>query len=400
MSEVVWIIGLLLALAAGLWLVIGSTRGAAGVKTRERSQLNAEAFTRQRDVLEQRLRDGELSAQQHADALLQLERTFAAEMQSAAQSDKPLNTTGWSLGQKLLLSAVPVMLAAGAFQLSNGAQHFALNAGGQETQPSVEELVEALRVRLQQQPDDLRGWIMLGRSYAAMGRNGEAAQAYAQANSLTQASNPDLLVAQAEALAMANEQRFDGEALVLVKQALELDGGHLRGLWYGLLAASQSEDEAAQDDYLKRLANHPELPEEMATWLRAEFGAKFQRAEAAPSAAGLSFNVRVALAAELVEQVPEDATLFVFARAASGPPMPLAVARLELPRQWPVQITLDDSMSMLEGMNLSSFDAWTVVARISRSGQVQAQSGDWQASIDLQAPPQDAIELTIEQQLP
>ena len=400
MSEVVWIIGLLLALCAGLWLVIGSTRGAAGIKARERSQLNAEAFTRQRDVLEQRLRDGELSAQQHGDALLQLERTFAAEMQGAAKSDKPLIATNWSLGQKLMLCAVPVLLAAGAFQFSNGAQHFALNPAGGEAQPSVEELVEALRLRLQQQPDDLRGWIMLGRSYAAMGRNAEAAQAYAQANSLTQASNPDLLVVQAEALAMANEQRFDGKALELVRQALKLDGGHLRGLWYGLLAARQREDEAARNDYLQRLAEHPELPEEMAAWLSAEFGADFKRGETASAGTGLSFNVRVALAAELVQQVPDDATLFVFARAAAGPPMPLAVSRLELPRQWPVQITLDDSMSMLEGMKLSSFDAWTVVARISRSGQVQAQPGDWQASLELQAPPQDAIELTIEQQLP
>ncbi len=400
MTEVVWITGLLLALASGLWLVIGSKRGAAGVKARERDQLNAEAFKRQRDVLAQRLSAGELNREQHGEALLQLEQTFAAEMQGAAQGQKPLRNASWSMGQKLALSVLPLLLAAAAFQLSNGAQHFAVAQAADEAQPSVEELVEALRVRLQQQPDDLRGWIMLGRTYGAMGRHGEAAQAYAQANTLTEAGNPDLLVAQAEALAMANAQHLDGEVVALINQALALDGEHLRALWYALLAANQREDEAGQREYLKRLGAHPGLPDDMAAWLSAEFGAQFQRTASVVTESGLSFPIRVTVAPEFVDQVPADASLFVFVRAADGPPMPLAVSRLSLPQQWPVKITLDDSMSMLEGMKLSSFDAWTVVARITASGQVKAQSGDWQASVDLHAPPQDTIELTIDQQLP
>lgn len=400
MSEVVWIIGLLLALASGLWLVIGIRRGADGVKARERTQLNAEAFKRQRDILEQRLSAGELNSEQYGEALLQLEQTFAAEMQSAAQADTPLRNTSWSLGQKLALCVVPLLLAAGAFQISNGAQHFVVAQAADEEQPSVEELVEALRLRLQEQPDDLRGWIMLGRTYSAMGRHGEAAQAYAQANTLTEVGNPDLLVAQAEALAMANAQRLDDQVVALIDQALKLDGEHLRGLWYGLLAANQRGDEVEQHAYLKRLGAHPELPQEMAEWLSAEFGDQFERNASAAAQPGLSFPIRVALAPGLFDQIPPDATLFVYARALDGPPMPLAVSRLNVPQQWPVQVTLDDSMSMLENMNLSSFEAWTVVARITASGQVQAQSGDWEASVDLQAPPQDTIELTIERQLP
>lgn len=400
MIEAVWMIGLLVALAAGLWLVIGSQRGAAGVQTRDRSKLNADAFVRQRDVLKARLDDAELTNEQHAEALAQLEQTFAAEMRTAEKVDKPLRNTPWPLWQKLVLCLLPVVITAVSFQISNGAQHFVPSPSGDEEQPSLEELVAALQARLQEQPDDPRGWMMLGRSYGVMGRHAQAAEAYGRANALTDESNPDLLVAQAEALGMANDQRLDGASLTLIDKALALDAQHLRGLWYALLAAAQRGDDVAQTQYLERLSQLPDLPNEMAQWLEAEFGVNIASTNSGTSENGMSFEINVAIAPEIQAQLPEGATLFVFARAAEGPPMPLAVSRQALPSQWPVRVTLNDSMSMLEDMNLSSFDAWVVVARISASGQAQAQAGDWQASIPVNAPLQGPLELTITEQLP
>lgn len=397
MIELVWITGLLVALAAGLWLVIGSQRGAAGVQARERSKLNAQAFKQQREVLAERARNAELSAAQHDEALAHLEQTFAAEM---AQVDAQWRQRGWPLWQKLALCVVPVVVAAITFQLSHGAQHFAAaQPSEEEGQPSLEELVAALHVRLQEQPDDPRGWMMLGRSYSVMGRHGEAAQAYARANALTGEDNPDLLVAQAEALGLANGQQLDDAALALIDKALALNPGHLRGLWYALLAAAQRGDDAAQARYIERLQQLPNLPQEMATWLSAEFGVDVV-AQKDNTAEGLRFEIDVALAPELAAQVPDDAVLYVLVRALDGPPMPLAVSRQALPQRWPLRVTLDDSKRMLENTSLAAFDAWRVTARISRSGEPQAQSGDWQGSITLNEPPRAPLELTIDQQLP
>ena len=143
-------------------------------------------------------------------------------------------------------------------------------------------------------------------------------------------------------------------------------------------------------------------------------------AEAAPTSAGTSssavnaataptsnesanpakLTVQVRLDPKFAAQVDPSATLFVFARAASGPPMPLAIQRLKA-SQLPLTVTLDDSMGMMPTMKLSMFPQVVVGARISKSGNALPSSGDLQAL----SPPVDVhriepIELAIDQQVP
>lgn len=93
-------------------------------------------------------------------------------------------------------------------------------------------------------------------------------------------------------------------------------------------------------------------------------------------------------------------TVFVFARAASGPPMPLAIQRLTA-GQLPTTITLDDSNGMLPNMKLSDFPQVVIGARISRSGDPIAHSGDWQTvSQPVDVKRKEAIALTIDQSVP
>ena len=93
-------------------------------------------------------------------------------------------------------------------------------------------------------------------------------------------------------------------------------------------------------------------------------------------------------------------TVFVFARAASGPPMPLAIQRLTV-GQLPATITLDDSNGMLPNMKLSDFPQVVIGARISRSGDPIAHSGDWQTfSPPVDVKRKEAIALTIDQSVP
>ena len=95
----------------------------------------------------------------------------------------------------------------------------------------------------------------------------------------------------------------------------------------------------------------------------------------ADGAPGLTVNV--ILADRLAAGLDGSETLFVFARAAGGPPMPLAVARKRV-SDLPLTVTLDDSMAMAPGMKLSNFDRVVVGARISASGTATAGSGDLQ----------------------
>jgi cytochrome c-type biogenesis protein CcmH len=90
-----------------------------------------------------------------------------------------------------------------------------------------------------------------------------------------------------------------------------------------------------------------------------------------------SIRVKVSLATTLKAKATPEDTVFIFARAAAGPPMPLAIVRKKV-KDLPVEVTLDDSMSMMQGMNLSAFDKLVIGARISKTGQALPQPGDLQ----------------------
>jgi cytochrome c-type biogenesis protein CcmH len=110
--------------------------------------------------------------------------------------------------------------------------------------------------------------------------------------------------------------------------------------------------------------------------------------------------VRVSLDPKLAKQLDPDATLFVFARAASGPPMPLAIQRLKA-SQLPTTVALDDSMSMMPSMTLSKFPQVVVGARVSKSGNAMSQSGDLETlSSPLDSHRSEPIDLTIDRVVP
>jgi cytochrome c-type biogenesis protein CcmH len=121
---------------------------------------------------------------------------------------------------------------------------------------------------------------------------------------------------------------------------------------------------------------------------------------AAPTSAAPRLTVNVTLDPKLKAKLDADATLFVFARAASGPPMPLAIQRLKA-SQLPATVTLDDSMSMMPAMRLSKFAQVVVGARVSKSGNAMPQSGDLQTlSAPIASTRSEPIALQIDQIVP
>ncbi|MGQ0620824.1 MAG: c-type cytochrome biogenesis protein CcmI [Panacagrimonas sp.] len=417
----------LLALAAGFWL------------TRPLWRIRLEAGQRRRaaNVAAYRQRLAEIEADQAA-ALLDVETAtgLRAELdlrlmrdaepvdaEAVATSRHPLFASG--LGAVVLAIAVAGYGLDGSWKVQQQvASGVAAPATG-EPPGSVEDMVATLQKKLEKDPEDLDGWAMLGRSQFVLQRYVESARAYARANELAKRQEPDLLVNEGEALALSRDRDLLGRPRQLFDEALALAPDHAKALWYGGLAAEQGGEYAVALQRWTALSKM-EVPQELRPILAERLQLAAERsgspvpvvaagvaaaeaptsapAAAAPGASGsgeVAIQVSVKVKPELVAKVVADATLFVFAKAASGPPMPLAVYRgkaSELPRE----VRLDDSMGMVPALKLSQFESWTVTARLTRSGGVQAISGDLQGSLTVARGDlgKGAMVLTIDQVVP
>ncbi len=268
-------------------------------------------------------------------------------------------------------------------------------AGGGQSQPAVEEMVARLAERLASEPDSSEGWLLLGRSYMVLERYAEAADAYRAAHRLL-GDSAELLSNLAEAEALMQGQDFLGIPSERLETALRLDPEYPRALWLGAFAAMQRGDTTLAVGRWQSLLDNQPADSEAANILRdlianadtgTEPGADVTAGDytggtaaagdplAADAGPGLTVNV--ILADHLAAELDGSETLFVFARAAQGPPMPLAVARGRV-SDLPLTVTLDDSMAMAAGMKLSNFERVVVGARISMSGTPTASSGDLQ----------------------
>ena len=251
---------------------------------------------------------------------------------------------------------------------------------------SIDQAVSELTAHLAQKPDDLQGWMLLAQTYGAMRRPSDARDAYAQALRID-ANNGAAMVGWAEADSMVRQDhRIEGRSLELLERAVKLDPQNQRGLW--LLGISQFQHDhysqaAATWRQLQPLldpdSNVAKAVTEQIAVADARIRDSGKVAPEAPTAAaeaqGPALQVQVALSPALKNKLAPGDTLFVYARAEQGPPMPLAVARLDA-AALPATVTLTDAMGMTPQLKLSSVPRVFVGARISKSGQAIAQAGD------------------------
>ncbi len=292
--------------------------------------------------------------------------------------------------------------------------------------PAMEQAITTLVARLKDHPEDVEGWALLGRAYQATNRPADALAAFKHAHEQAP-DNPDVAVEYAQALAFKEpDHRIQGEARTLLESALKADATNQRALWLlgisdyqaahydkaiahwnTLLPLLAADSDVAQSvkkqiaDAQSRLAGGSADTSDAATNAAsssanaAPSGASTEQATAAPH-----LTVTVSLDPKLTDKLDPDATLFVYARAAKGPPMPLAIQRLKA-GQLPLTTILDDSMGMLPTMKLSMFPQVVVGARISKSGNAMAQSGDLQTlSAPLDVHRSEPIVLSIDQVVP
>ena len=304
-----------------------------------------------------------------------LEDTAVAEGAPSAARRRPIAAVATAI-------ALPITAAGLYFLLGAPA---ALDP--EQTQPQlgradIEAMVDKLAQRLQSRPDDAEGWAMLGRSYRVLGRNEEAAQAYAKAEKLV-ANDSRLLVDYAESLALAHGGNLQGKPAQLVARALELDPENPLGLMLSGAVAFQREDYAGAIRQWEKVQSRLEPGSEEAHAVGASIAKARElaaavpprgdgaRREALPAAKAAAAAAKVAgtvrLAAELASKAAPTDTVFVFARATGGPGPPLAVMRRQV-KDLPLEFSLDDTMAMAPDRKLSGATEVVVGARISRSG--------------------------------
>jgi cytochrome c-type biogenesis protein CcmH len=230
-----------------------------------------------------------------------------------------------------------------------------------------------------------------------LGRFPEAVDVYAEA-ARREPRDAQLLADFADALAMARGQRLEGEPEKLVLRALQIDANNLKALALAGTAAFERQDFKGAAAYWQRMLplvapdsrDAQIIGDNIAQATQLAGGKPPAPQAAAPQAAALRGTVRIAPALK-GKFGPED-TVFIYARAADGPPMPLAVLRRRA-RELPVQFSLDDSMAMAPGMTLSAHPRVVVTARVSKSGGATPQPGDLQGASAPVA--SDAVAVTV-----
>ena len=268
--------------------------------------------------------------------------------------------------------------------------------------PDIDTMIVGLEKKLEAQPENPKGWYMLGRSYMVLKRFPEAVKAYEKAYK-QMPDSVDIMLSLADSLAMKNNGNISGRPVELINKALKTDPENLTALWLGGMAARQKKDyvtaiqrwtkvlgiikdptERKEVADLIKEAGSLLTPEqrkivktELASLSTSTITSANKKAETkAPANSGQSITLSVSLSEKFKDKVSPTDIVFVYAKAMSGPPMPLAAAKIQV-KDLPSKIILNDAMAMMPSMKLSGHTEVIVGARVSKSGQPTSQSGDF-----------------------
>ena len=265
------------------------------------------------------------------------------------------------------------------------------------TPEEIQDFALGLRTRLLEKPDDPTGWLLLGRLYASLNRLEGAFEAFEKSLAL-KPDNTGALMSYAQGLLMTGQENYMQQAVGLLQRVLQQDSNNTSALGMMALATTQLGDK----------------PRALASWMKLqtllptddEFQGEISKQIAAltgqDNSTGTSVIVQVSLDNSLLEKVPEDAFLLVYAQDAEGASrMPAAVIKQKL-SALPVELVLSDENAMMPTFTLSSLKEARLIARISEGNDVTDKSGDLQGSVvlTLQQGKQVQQQIVIDKELP
>jgi cytochrome c-type biogenesis protein CcmH len=418
----IFVLGAAVLLAVGVsFLLWPLLRGRVAVGGRDRAVVSV--YRDQLRELDADRASGAIKEEQFEIGRRELERRLLDEIAQPAPAARVSRRTGLTaaaLGGFVVVLPIAMYLGLGRPEAIGSAstqtqateaegQGGGDKAGGDKAAPhpitpaQVQAMIDKLATALEQNPGDAEGWAMLARSYAFVRNFPEAVKAFEKATSLLP-NDSHLLADYADALAMTQERRLAGAPMKLIQRALAIDPKDVKALALAGSDAFDRKDYASAVSYWDRavkagppdpqfakqleaglaearqLAGMPAAPPEAAAPKAPSQAAR--EPEGAPMAAaaapsGATVKGRVELSASLVGKASPNDTLFVFARAAQGPRMPLALMKRTV-KDLPLEFALDDSMAMMPNLKLSNFSSVVIGARVSKAGDAMPASGDLQ----------------------
>jgi cytochrome c-type biogenesis protein CcmH len=335
---------------------------------------------------------GGISQAQYNEQVVELELALSDDL-DLANTPAKVQTQGRWLAFALAF-AIPVLAASLYWVLGNHQALSYVNDPEQAAQtnqsnpemPSpeaVNNMVAKLAVKLKTEPNNLEGWLMLGRSYKVLKRYPEATEAYARAYQLA-GDKPDVMLPYAEALALSKNGDWVGKPKELVTKALSVDPENLTGLWFAAMATAQQGDKPNAVSYLKKLekalpADSPDKQQihEIIANVESPSSSKVSpdTQNQTNAKTTIAVDVTVSLAKELQQYASPKDTVFIYAQALSGPKVPLAIVRKSA-EELPIAVSLTDANSMMPSIKLSNFQQVRLLARISKADSAMPQSGD------------------------
>lgn len=388
----------------------------------DREEANVSIYYDQLAELKADLDSGELDATQYEDARREIEKRLSEDVPAAAAPVAATQASRWpgyALAVALPVAAIAMYVGLGnpeALLMSRAEAPVAAQQGQHDAAP----MIASLEAKLNNNPNDASGWYMLARSYATIGNFSAAAQAFAKASELV----PDdarLLADFADALAMAQGGNLQGKPLELINRALKLNAQDEKALNLAGTAAYEQKNFALAAEYWRRLLKIIPPDTDAARGIAAAVAEAEKAAGSAPAldnlssfdgknsgeakagqvsdgpAAGVSGTVSVRK--EFLGKIDPADTVFIFAQLPQGPKMPLASVRI-IAKQLPYRFTLDDSVAMSPNDKLSNHPEVTISARVSKSGQAMAQSGDLQGKVGPVKLGQKDVMITIDTVVP
>ena len=391
----------------------------------ERKQINLDIFKQRLAELDHELAEGLISDQEYKAAEQDLEKQLIVDIPEDKKA-RVLNDKGSKISLIAYIIIIPAAtiglymylgspqaIDAKAMQQASATHQSTTTAPGDDTkQLSVEEMIVKLEERLKENPEDSKGWYLLSRSYMHVQKFDKAEQAMQKLTEMVQ-DDPSLWANYADIAAVNQKGDLTGKPYEYTKRALSLEPKHPKALWLAGTYHFQQHEYGKAVRFWTILQKLLPADSQNLEMINASIADARQRAGVAPADtqtaqqqptpstdATVSIAGRVSVADTIKDKLSPEDTVFVYARAASGPRMPLAIVKKQV-KDLPFDFKLDDSMAMMPQMKLSSFDKVVVSARISKSGNAMTQSGDYISNQpEISFPADTPITLEILQEVP
>lgn len=389
----------------------------------ERSALNVK-ITKERILeLEVELEQATISKKEYEQTREELEQALLNDLEQETHTSTELNKGDYNKFTRIIfIVCVPVfaislylylgqpeLIEGGKKQTTTSAGH---GSNGKTNIGTIEQMIEKLAARLKEDPNNAEGWFMLGRSYMSINRYKEAVDALEKTNQLVP-NNPTVMLRYADALTMLKGGQISGKPFDLIKKAVAIKPDDQTGLWLlGMGYEEQGEYEKAISywNLLLPLLKDESSIVEVNNLIRQakrkagiDITASVQSKSQTPNInkkSGSRLSVSVTIDKSVLKNTSANDVVFIFAKALTGPPMPLAIVRKQV-KDLPLQVVLDDTMAMTPTMKLSNFNKVQVLARISKSGTAKSQSGDLESDTQVvSVNKKDKINLSINKLIP